>query len=162
MLVQLRTERTVELWEQRRDGWLLISSFACLWQKRKAFFFSPYLQSVWYPNEISACMSAFTFEPIKQCGRSEISQPLWFQSKEVGGLDVLHRCSSFTTPPLILMRTDNQSWEQGWSQCVCVWGSVVFFPPPSLLHVVVREVRVQRSKRRKCNCQWGWLLSVSR
>lgn len=123
-------QRTVKLWQQRRDGCLLIPSFACLWQKRKAFLF-PYLQSVWYPNESFVCTSAFTFEPMKQCGWPETSQPLRFQSKDVGGLNVLYRCSSLTTPPLTLMCTDNQSWEEGWSECVC-GGQLSFFLPPSL------------------------------
>lgn len=36
---------------------------------------------------------------IKQCGRPEIGQRLWFQSRDVRHLNVLYRDSCLNTPP---------------------------------------------------------------
>lgn len=147
---------TVALKEQRWDGRLVISSFACLWQKRGPF--SIFTECV-VSKRVLRLHLLFSYETMRSAwNKSAAVVPVRGRRRLGCSLSLL----LFNHSSLALMRTDHQSWEEGWSVCVC--GGHLFFSslPPSLVHVAVREVRVQRSERRKCNCQWCSLLLVSR
>lgn len=99
-------------------AWLFPALHDC--DEKEAIF--PYLQCV--VSKWVLCLHACTYlSAIKQCGWPEISQPLWFQSKDVRDLDVLYRYLSLITPPslwcALIIRVERRM--------ECVWGSPVFF-----------------------------------